>query len=413
MFCFRCGRDLTNSIFFCNHCGIKIREVDENADKDEYTLIKEYFMHGFNYLTIVNFLLKHHGIEISVRTLKRRLKEQGLKRNDDLPEELLQSIIRREIQGPASLFGYRRLQQHLRKTFKINIPRDRIMNTLKIVDPEGAEQRKSRRLRRQRYVSPGPDHCWHADGYDKLKPFGLPIHGAIDGFSRKVIWLRVTKTNNHPSVIGSFFVDVLKQERKVPDILRTDCRTENGLIAGIQCFLHQNHKAHAYSRSVTNQRIENWWSHMRRGYTGWIINFFKELVYEGSFIPGNNFHMECCWFVFSQFLQKELDSVVEQWNRHRIRSQNHLVNGIPDEMYYLPENFGFEHRGIPLNERVLDEALNQRNVYEQGYDAIQVDEDLREYFIHVVTDENLPYPPGNWSDGKVVFKRIIESSNVF
>lgn len=23
---------------------------------------------------------------------------------------------------------------------------------------------------------------WHCDGYDKLKPFGLPIHGCIDGY---------------------------------------------------------------------------------------------------------------------------------------------------------------------------------------------------------------------------------------
>ena len=23
---------------------------------------------------------------------------------------------------------------------------------------------------------------WHVDGYDKLKPFGFPIHGCIDGY---------------------------------------------------------------------------------------------------------------------------------------------------------------------------------------------------------------------------------------
>ena len=33
---------------------------------------------------------------------------------------------------------------------------------------------------------------WNLDRYDKLKPFGFPIHGAIDGYSRRILWLRVT-----------------------------------------------------------------------------------------------------------------------------------------------------------------------------------------------------------------------------
>ena len=32
---------------------------------------------------------------------------------------------------------------------------------------------------------------WHVDGYDKLKPFSFAIHSAIDGYSRKILWLHV------------------------------------------------------------------------------------------------------------------------------------------------------------------------------------------------------------------------------
>ena len=28
-----------------------------------------------------------------------------------------------------------------------------------------------------------PNFLWHCDGYDKLKPFGIAIHGCIDGYS--------------------------------------------------------------------------------------------------------------------------------------------------------------------------------------------------------------------------------------
>ena len=36
------------------------------------------------------------------------------------------------------------------------------------------------------------------DGYDKLKPFGFAIHGAIDGYSWKILWLFVGSSNNDP-----------------------------------------------------------------------------------------------------------------------------------------------------------------------------------------------------------------------
>ena len=74
------------------------------------------------------------------------------------------------------------------------------MAVLKEVDPEGASQRRQRRLRRRVYQSKvsmrilwfsimfqikpclqGPNFIWHCDGYDKLAPFGIRIHGCIDG----------------------------------------------------------------------------------------------------------------------------------------------------------------------------------------------------------------------------------------
>jgi len=41
------------------------------------------------------------------------------------------------------------------------------------------------------------------DGYDKLKTYRLCCtSGAIDGFSRRVMWLSVFHTNNNPKVIA-------------------------------------------------------------------------------------------------------------------------------------------------------------------------------------------------------------------
>ena len=48
----------------------------------------------------------------------------------------------------------------------------------------------SRRIQRRVYNVPGPNYLWHADGHHKLIRYRLVIHGAIDGFSRLVTFLK-------------------------------------------------------------------------------------------------------------------------------------------------------------------------------------------------------------------------------
>ena len=101
-----------------------------------------------------------------------------------------------------------------------------VQTLLRELDPEGSRLRKAHRLQRREYLNPGPNFCWHADGYDKLKPFGFPIHGCIDGFSRKIMWLEIVKTNNNPHVIGELFLDCIKEQRGCPTGLSS--RIKNG-----------------------------------------------------------------------------------------------------------------------------------------------------------------------------------------
>ena len=69
----------------------------------------------------------------------------------------------------------------------LQVPRIVVQETLEELDPEGTERRKAHRLKQRQYHNPGPNHSWQVDGYDKLKPFDFPIHGAIDGFSKKIL----------------------------------------------------------------------------------------------------------------------------------------------------------------------------------------------------------------------------------
>jgi len=113
-------------------------------------------------------------------------------------------------------------KQRLRCRYGFTVNRESVRLILKALNPDGVEQRSSRRLRRRQYRSQGPNYIWHVDGYDRLKPYGFCIHGAIDGYSRRTMWLEVGRSNNNPRVIASYFLGCVKELSGVPCIIRGD-----------------------------------------------------------------------------------------------------------------------------------------------------------------------------------------------
>ena len=130
------------------------------------------------------------------------------------------------------------------------------------MDPEGCDRRGRPKLKRRVYTSPGPNHCWHIDRYDKLKPDSFATHGCIDVYSCKIICLRLDRTSNNSVGIARYYMDTVKDYRGCPLKVRTDCGTENGLAAAAQCFFIGNDLTHIYGTSSHNQRIEGWGSQL-------------------------------------------------------------------------------------------------------------------------------------------------------
>jgi hypothetical protein len=108
---------------------------------------------------------------------------------------------------------------------------------LRLSNPRAVASRLRGVLQRRRYTSRGPNHTWHCDGYDKLKNFGFALYGAIHGFSRKILWLSCSTTNNDPKVILHYYLTTVRTQRGCLELLRTDCGTETGLAAAAQCTL--------------------------------------------------------------------------------------------------------------------------------------------------------------------------------
>ena len=68
-------------------------------------------------------------------------------------------------------------------------------------------------------------------GYDKLKPYGFPVHSCMCSFSRKIIWLKLVRSNNDPRIPANLFLDAVTSLKVCPMLVCTDCGTENGIIS--------------------------------------------------------------------------------------------------------------------------------------------------------------------------------------
>ena len=60
-------------------------------------------------------------------------------------------------------------------------------------------------------MSPGPKFVCYTDGHDKLKPYDFSIHGCINGFSRRMLWLEVSTSNKMPEILAKYYLDATKQ----------------------------------------------------------------------------------------------------------------------------------------------------------------------------------------------------------
>ncbi|XP_033111390.1 uncharacterized protein LOC117112423 isoform X2 [Anneissia japonica] len=230
-------------------------------------------------------------------------------------------------------------------------------------------------------------------GYDKLKPYGFPIHGAIGGFSRRILWLDVVKSNNNPRVPGKLLLEYVKEVGGCPLLLVSDCGTENGVAAAMQCTFRSGslddqagESSHRYCSSPSNQRIEGWWSFLRHNRSSWWMDLFKDMVEHGTLHLGNILHMECLWFCFPKILQDDLNKVRDHWNSHRITKSRHsTVEGVPDVMYYLPEYYSMEECLNPV-------SIQQTIEMEQHCELVEEESEYQEYFEFIMDIEGLNYP---------------------
>ncbi|XP_024117477.2 uncharacterized protein LOC112139011 [Oryzias melastigma] len=410
MYCPFCASTLVSQPKFCCSCGKNISYL-YNADTPQQArpsegpdttmvdeLIAKYFTEGHSYEVIVDFLATKHSVSLSLSSLKRRLEDAGLTRKKNYtPLATVQAAITDELKGSGQLFGYRAMWQTLKQKYSFVVKRDDVMHLMAEMDPIRVENRSKRRFFRRVYRSVGPNEVWHVDGYDKLKPFGIAISGCIDGYSRRIMWLKCGKSNNDPTIIAQMYMQCAAELGVIPMRLRTDCGTENGLMAALHCSLRSEHgdefagtKSHMYGTSTANHGIESWWSYFRKQRSQFWMDLFGDLR-ERHLFNGSYLHICLVRFCFLDVLQKELDEYKQFWNTHTIRPvrQSQCPSGKPEAMYHVPHRFDGRNCGFPTSAEAITRFSSQMP---PATTLDSDEEDLEAHFSQLQRQSGLPTP---------------------
>lgn len=273
-------------------------------DRDKF--IEFYFNLGMTQREILSALAHNQGIILSQRHLRRILSRHSLGRRKNFSDIGDVVLYINETLANGNKHGYRWMFNKL-ELHGMRVRKEDVRVILQALDPEGALRHKHRRLHRRQYVSDGPNSCWHLDGYDKLKPFGLCISGCIDGFSRKLIWLKVYRTNNDPKIIAGYYIEAIEANNACPEQVRGDCGTENVIVKRFQNHLLRHNantskKPYLEGTSTANQRIEMFWGHLRKQLIEkWLITLHS-IQEDGCFV-GDFLDRELVLFCFLRQLQ--------------------------------------------------------------------------------------------------------------
>ena len=167
------------------------------------------------------------------------------------------------------------------------------------------------------------------DGHHKFIRWRLVTHGAIDGYSRLVLYLKCSANKTASTVYESFLKAI--QRYGLPSRIRCDQGGENVKVAQ-HMLRHRgiDRRSVIVGSSVHNQRIERLWRDMHRCVCSVYYRLFYFLEHYEILDPINDAHLYALHYVYISRINNSLQQFIEAWNSHGIRT----VHGqTPDQLF--------------------------------------------------------------------------------
>ncbi|ROL48944.1 hypothetical protein DPX16_1884 [Anabarilius grahami] len=149
------------------------------------------------------------------------------------------------------------------------------------------------------------------------------VHGGIDGFSSKIMFLK-TSNNNRVSTLLHCFLETV-HVYGLPHCVRSDRGGENVDVARFVLDRGPDRKSYITGKSVNNQRIERLWRHLWCSVIHIHICYaaFRHLEDIGPLDPNNEVHITCLHFVMLPRLNWHLKFFADTWDRHPLSSEGY------------------------------------------------------------------------------------------
>lgn len=302
---------------------------------------------------------------VSRWTLYRRMRECGIDSASSfssLTDEELDAKVSEYINRHGGTTGQSYISGYLR-SLGLRVQRSRVRESIARLDPKNSAIRWGVVVTRRKYYVPWPNSLWHLDGHHSLIRWGFVIHGCIDGFSRRVMFLQCSDNNLSETVLLLFMNAIDDIGGLWPSRIRVDKGVENVLVCDAMVEARgQNRGSFIAGPSTHNQRIERLWRDVFRCVAHYFYYVFYAMEDSGILDISNQVHMFTLHFTFLPRINHALHEYMEAFNNHSIRTAR---NWSPYQLWLN----GMMHGDNPLAKGELDEDPIDFHNYGQDADG--------------------------------------------